>query len=56
MAPNKVIEVQAGVELIDHGNTIKGETYHKKGQFSLTEYRKVADPNEQRLSQSQLMY
>ena len=53
MAPNKTISCSKGVNLIDHGKLKRGDAYTQEGQYSLTEYRKLSNPHEQLVAQSQ---
>jgi len=47
LAPSKLMEIEAGVELIEKGKSTKGDDLNLHGKLKLEEYRKINDPSYQ---------
>ena len=44
LAPSKLMQIEAGVELIEKGKSTKGDELNLQGKFRLEEYRMLHDP------------
>ena len=43
LAPSKLMHIEAGVELIEKGKSVKGEDLNLNGKWRLDEYRMMHD-------------
>ena len=44
LAPSKVMTIEAGVELIEKGKSVRGDDYSMSGKLKLKDYQKMVDP------------
>ena len=44
LAPSKLMQIEAGVELIEKGKSTKGDELNLQGKYRLEEYRNLHDP------------
>ena len=47
LVPSKVIQIEDGVELVEKGKSVKGNSYSVQGKYKLDEYRKLNDTRQQ---------
>ena len=55
VAPSKVMSIEAGVEMIEKGKSLKGEDFKIEGKFKLEDYRKLHDPRAQQVADTMKM-